>query len=108
MRGMGKFLIGVGIFIELFVIFAFMGMGQFIGFVFFVMTGFAVAFVAMGAFCINRANEADNIERRFRELEDENKHYKNTHSRPVSTVNLSEPKQNQPQEQDEEDDWFKD
>ena len=34
MRGMGKFLIGVGILCELFVIFAFMGMGQFIGFIF--------------------------------------------------------------------------
>ena len=66
MRGMGKFLIGVGIFIELFMIFAFMGMGQFIGFIFFVMTGFAVAFVAMRVSCINKANEADNAEKRLR------------------------------------------
>ena len=30
------------------------------------MTGFAVAFVAMGVSCINKANEADNAEKRLR------------------------------------------
>lgn len=106
MKGTGKALIGFGIGVELFTICAMMAMGTFIGFIFLLMTVIAIAFIVTGVSSINKANAAEEEERRFRELEEEHARYKATHRDPVPASRPSD--YAQPPKTGEDDDWFKD
>ena len=95
--------IGVGIWV-LFMIF-FIQTGVFIMPLFLIVTGFALYFIVQGISCINKANDAEASEQQFRKLEDEHSKYRATYN------NIEQPMvkktNNQTQEKNNDDDWFK-
>ena len=107
MKSTGKFLIGFGIAIWVFMIFGLMAMGSFSFVIFLIITGCSFAFIISGATTINKANEAEEAEKRFREIEEEHSRYKASHSEPAFTAN-SKASTPVSQHNNSEEDWFKD